>query len=318
VNTELRPLNLGELLDRTFQIYRTHFQLFAGIAAVGAVFTLVWTTIQTFVLRGLTDRGMTGTPLQVVNLSMQLITSVLVLIVLSLVWGAMVQTVAALYQGQPTGINLSLRALLPRWLRLASVTLSAFVVAWAPLIAVFVVIIIIFGRVQKNVGVAANAGPLMAMGFFGLSFLVLLPLCTWLSLRYILANAVCAHENTGLVQSLKRSAELGKGLRWRLLALVVVTGIIQGVIGIIFTIPVWVSIFRHALHPPLWVVIYTLLSGSVARALTTAIPGIGVALFYFDARIRKEGLDIEWSLQPELPMETAAPIELPQADPSAG
>ncbi len=31
----LRPLTLGELLDRTFQIYRNNFLLFAGIAAVG-------------------------------------------------------------------------------------------------------------------------------------------------------------------------------------------------------------------------------------------------------------------------------------------
>jgi hypothetical protein len=31
----LRPLTLGELLDRTFQIYKNNFWLFIGIAAVG-------------------------------------------------------------------------------------------------------------------------------------------------------------------------------------------------------------------------------------------------------------------------------------------
>ena len=31
---ELRPLSLGELLDRTFSYYRSHFWLFVGIMAI--------------------------------------------------------------------------------------------------------------------------------------------------------------------------------------------------------------------------------------------------------------------------------------------
>src|SRR5215469_6901848 len=33
MTTALRPLTLGELLDRTFQLYRNNFLLFVGIAA---------------------------------------------------------------------------------------------------------------------------------------------------------------------------------------------------------------------------------------------------------------------------------------------
>jgi hypothetical protein len=33
----LRPMNLGEILDRTFQIYRARFWVFLGIAALPAV-----------------------------------------------------------------------------------------------------------------------------------------------------------------------------------------------------------------------------------------------------------------------------------------
>ena len=32
--TALRPLDTGELLDRTFSLYRTHFSLFVGIVAL--------------------------------------------------------------------------------------------------------------------------------------------------------------------------------------------------------------------------------------------------------------------------------------------
>src|SRR5258708_31706460 len=34
MTTSLRPMNLGELLDRSFFLYRKHFLLFVGIAAL--------------------------------------------------------------------------------------------------------------------------------------------------------------------------------------------------------------------------------------------------------------------------------------------
>ena len=36
MESNLRPLTLGEILDRTAQLYRTNFLLFAGISAVYA------------------------------------------------------------------------------------------------------------------------------------------------------------------------------------------------------------------------------------------------------------------------------------------
>jgi len=38
--TELRPLTLGELLDRTFRLYRNNFWLFAGIMAIPSAFSI--------------------------------------------------------------------------------------------------------------------------------------------------------------------------------------------------------------------------------------------------------------------------------------
>ena len=34
MNYQLRPMNLGELLDRIAELYRTNFLLFAGISAI--------------------------------------------------------------------------------------------------------------------------------------------------------------------------------------------------------------------------------------------------------------------------------------------
>src|SRR3984885_3737301 len=43
--TELRPLTLGELLDRTFRLYRNNFWLFAGIMAIPSAFSVPFSVV---------------------------------------------------------------------------------------------------------------------------------------------------------------------------------------------------------------------------------------------------------------------------------
>src|ERR1700733_12909053 len=54
MNNQLRPLALGEILDRTAELYRTHFVLFAGISAT---FATVMLAIQLLYLRSLVMLG---------------------------------------------------------------------------------------------------------------------------------------------------------------------------------------------------------------------------------------------------------------------
>jgi len=54
-------------------------------------------------------------------------------------------------------------------------------------------------------------------------------------------------------------------------------------------------------HVPIGVTIYSLAVGFVISSLTMPIYGIGLTLFYYDARIRKEGFDVEWRLERTIP-----------------
>ena len=47
---DLRPLSLGEILDRTFTLYRGYFWLFIGISAIPRVLVLILGLAQIFVL----------------------------------------------------------------------------------------------------------------------------------------------------------------------------------------------------------------------------------------------------------------------------
>lgn len=317
MNTELRPLNLGEILDRTFQIYRAHFALFAGMSALGAAAYLVWATIQTFVQRSLNGHGPTLPRYQAVTMSLSFITIGVELLAFSVVWAAIVHTVAAIYRGEATGIGLALRRELPSWFRLALVTITSLLCPWLPVIAG--VGVLAFLSVRMRSGVGANLGYIGIAGLIGLSLLIFIPLGIWLTLRYVLANAVCAYEGARLGQSLRRSVFLGKEMRWRLFLLLLVVGILQYIVAFAVSMPIWVAIGKNPLHPPLWSIIYSLFAGFVASVLTKPIAGIGIALFYFDARIRKEGLDIEWSLQATPTSEAGhVPAGLPMHDHPVG
>jgi hypothetical protein len=48
-NLDLRPLSLGEILDRTFSLHRNHFWLFTGIIAIPNLLVLAFQLVQTAV-----------------------------------------------------------------------------------------------------------------------------------------------------------------------------------------------------------------------------------------------------------------------------
>src|SRR5579884_3948758 len=49
---DLRPLSTGEILDRTFSLYRRHFLLFMGISAIPQVLVVALNLTQTLYLGG--------------------------------------------------------------------------------------------------------------------------------------------------------------------------------------------------------------------------------------------------------------------------
>jgi len=295
MRTDIRPLNLGEILDRTFQIYRSNFALFAGLATVSSAANLVGQSAQTILERSLVSGHVAMRSLNLTNSAAQIFVAILALLVGSVVWAAMVKGVAAIYLNQATGVVVLLRDTFSRWSRLVPVTFCSLVLPWLPAILPIVALVVLTPMAGGASGNTAFA--MIGIAVLGLSLLALIPLAIWLSMRYVLTNAVCAFEGTKLLQSLKRSALLTKDMRWRLFLLLMVVGIMQMVVGVVVTIPIWIPLHKSPLHPPLWVSIYTLLASFAASTLTTPIFGIAAALFYFDMRIRKEGLDIEWSMQ---------------------
>ncbi|HEV2618321.1 MAG TPA: hypothetical protein VGU23_00085 [Acidobacteriaceae bacterium] len=316
MDAELRPLSLGEVLDRTFQLYRSHFLLFAGIASFAAALDLVWSLLQTATVKAVQHRVGVGT-LGGVSMGFGLVRLVVYIVVGAVAMAAISRAVSAIYLGQTTGIAQAYREVKPHWFRYVRLYVVAALLAWGAAILLFVGVILAGVALQRGTG--GQSAALIMMGVFGLSMLVLIPFGIWMTLRYSLANASAVFEDLGVRAALKRSVFLSKGAgqKTKIFVMLFLAWVISAIITYAGLAPLLFLVFRSVMEHATPAVstgmtIYTLLVGFATTSVTIPIYAIGLTLFYYDARIRKEGFDVEWMMERATPAE----ILLPATEPS--
>jgi hypothetical protein len=207
------------------------------------------------------------------------------------------RAVAAIYDGEPTSIAKAFAALRPGWLRYIWVNTMAFFVAWGSIILVVLggIMATLLATRAKSLG-QANAIALV-YGATGLLVLFALPLCLWLTLRYSLAVPACIEEKLGALRSLKRSVFLTRDTKGRILVLLLIVMAAQGTIASAFMMPVFALMVRARGQASPAMTAYLLAVSALSSALIKPIYSIGLTLFYYDARVRKEGFDVERMLE---------------------
>ena len=134
------------------------------------------------------------------------------------------------------------------------------------------------GRVLSILGLAIVMGVLLILGFIAL----VIPMFILLTMWWV-ATPACVVERTGPWTSLKRSAALTKGHRWK-------------VFGLIFLLFIVNLIVTQILEVVLLLVgsdILSILARLFWGALYGAYNAIAVVMAYHDLRVAKEGVDIE-------------------------
>jgi uncharacterized membrane protein len=305
METSLRPLSLGEILDRTAQLYRSNFVLFAGIAAVYAGVMLVLGLLQI----GLAEL------LRILHMTQQLQwltwTAAGAVILLMFIFAGMAvaannRAVAWVHLGESATIRGAYLSILPRLGRyLWLMTITAFVV-WLPLVLVYggyLALILLYVRPSGLLAHSgASANPQVAMVFFGatLAFCLLVLLAfvygVVMFLRYSLAVPACVVENLKARQALRRSVALSKGARGRIFVLGLLVFVIE--IGLVLMTQIFfvVLAFKHG-QLPVGLRVLQQIVGFFTNAFIGPIYATGLTLFYYDQRVRKEGYDIEWMMQ---------------------
>lgn len=296
---ELRPLSTGEVLDRTFRMYRAQFGVFVGIATIAAFIDTAGSAVETFTIRFATRHATDKALASGLSVISYFIEFFVAMVAAALVLAAIARVVMWLHEGQPVGIGSGIRTALPRWYRYVLLAVAHWLLSAWPFIVVGFLVFVPVGLLSahKQPGSAAFVGAIVA---WSVLVILTIPLGVWLYCRYALCITASALEDLSIRKALKRSVVLSKGLRWRIFLLVAVVYILQMILVVGLMRPV-VGIIAYLTHShgqlPLAAVLYQLAIGFVIVSLVTPCYGIGFTLIYLDARVRKEGYDIELMMQ---------------------
>lgn len=309
---DLRPLGLGELLDRTFTLYRNNFFLFCGIMAIpesvialaGAVFTLmVRRTVLPFVTA---PQNPPPDPRQVLaNFGATFGTALIFDLVYLLIYIAAVSAttfaVASVYLGKTSTIRDAYRKIRGR----IGALLGLFVLILIIIFAIAMVFGIVIALTAAIAGAAFSfISPVVSVLVTLVVVLGLLVLAGWLLMRFTLSLPVLLLENRGIVESMARSGTLTQGHRGRVFVGIVVIFAIALAINTAITAPAAIGMLFVAAKGsflPTWLVAAQALSSGIAGTLTGPLLSIALALVYYDVRIRKEAFDLEVMLAPATP-----------------
>jgi uncharacterized membrane protein len=306
MQTDLRPMTLGEILDRTAQLYRTHFVLFAGIAAVYAGALLVLNLIQIGVDEVLRRLNMTQ-QLPWVTLGFVLLIMPLVFIFAGAAVAANNRAVAWVNLGRAATIRGAYLNILPRLGRyLWMMTLIAFII-YIPFVILFSAYFIFLFTYARPKGIfthgGANTDPQAAIILAGVTLVFFLLAAVafgylvFMALRYSLALPAAVLEDLTARQAIRRSIELSKGSRGRIFVLGLLISVIQvGLVGITQILFLVAAVRQHGVLP-VWAQVLQQVVGFMTNSFIGPMYATGLTLFYYDQRVRKEGFDIEWMME---------------------
>ena len=290
----LRPLGVGDIVDRVFALYRARPLMYLAIAAIPYLVLVLLLVGLTAIFGGpllslfsLLSRGELPTVERITPalgaLGLYVVLVIAGALVVSLVQSAaLVTAAAARYMGKETSVGAALRTGLrasPRLLVMGVVALLAFSALW---IALTIAIVLASQWWAILVG--------MCIGFFA-SF--------YMAASWMVSPAVVVLEGIGPVASLVRSWRLADGGRWRILGLIALLVILQVVLSSLLSFVLLLSLATDR-------IVQLVVQQAVNVLATIAWAPVywgTFAILYYDLRVRREALDLQLAAE-ALPRDT--------------
>jgi hypothetical protein len=294
---DLRPLTLPELLDRSFATYKRHVRLFAGIMAVPGAFGFAYALLAQ-VLQYSNGAIAPDTPPDVVLRRMvpffaaALVFLILYLIVYAFALGAITFAVARIYKDEPVSIAETYRAMRTRGWRLVLLMIWTFV-----RVALIGLGVMVLAGILA--GFAAFLTPVLSGLIFVLGMFVSMAIMVYVGIRYGVCVPAAVLENLSANRALKRSVELTEGHRGRIFLIVLCAIVIAYATAVLLQAPfLLAAIFAGpGTTTALVLSVIGAALGAVGHAFSGPIMIIGLAMAYYDLRIRKEALDLQMMLE---------------------
>jgi len=309
METNLRPLTLGEILDRTAQLYRTNFLLFAGIAAFYAGVALVINLVSLGLMEVFKNSRF-ASPLGWQMQTFGWGSLIVMLIVSNVANAANNRAVAWVHLGEPATIAGAYRGILPHTGRYLGLGALKLLIAWTPVMILYAAFEASFLQFQTK-GVLPHPGQVpqpksapnpetILFGLITIAFLIVIwPVLTYaviMALRYALAVPASVVESLKVRAAMRRSVVLTKGARGRIFVLWLLVLVVEFMVIAVTQVFFVVFSLRHHNQVPVGLRILQQFVGFFTNSFVGPILAIGTTLFYYDQRVRKEGYDIEWMM----------------------
>jgi hypothetical protein len=317
------PLSIGDLLDRVFRFLRARF----GVLMLTASSVLIPIGVLSALLTG---RFMTGyweliefsataddfaeSDLPVLFGNMATLFGGVALIAIFTMLGTSVISLATTFHverflhGAPSTVAEGLRAALRRfWPMLGMQIVQALAIGLATIIIMIAIGILLFAAIaafgllsaltfNADQGIFSMILVVVAVvaavvGYVAFIILAMTP-AAYLSARWVAAAPAIMLEQQGPVAALKRSWRLSKGHIWRCIGFVVLLTLFSSlVIGLPLSMAQQMAMVFMPAQISLVAMLGTI-AGYVASILYQPIYATGVALLYFDLRVRAEAYDV--------------------------
>ncbi|MDP9282820.1 MAG: hypothetical protein M3P38_12065 [Chloroflexota bacterium] len=288
---QLRPLGVGDIVDRVFSMYRQRALLFMTLSAVpylalflviGGIILSVATQLApllSFLNSFGTDPvspNLTFTPAMTAAFFTFIVVGVVAglisVLFLSVQIGSLVDAAAARYLGRETTVGESFRAGLrvaPKIIGTGLLLFFALLLGW---IALFFVVAVANNGLVATLGILAG---LVATVFVFASWLV--------------APVVAALEPVGPIHAIRRSWWLSNGHRWRILGLQILLAVLQAVLSTLIS---FIFIAAFISDATVRLVLQNVVN-VIATVLWAPVEWGTFTILYFDLRVRKEALDLQ-------------------------
>ncbi len=289
---ELRPLSLGELLDRAFLLYRRNFWLFIGIMAIPSCVVI---PMQFFLLR---SRGVpfpfgkaTPRPLPASSFAFIFIYWIIYVVAQA----ATTYAVADAYLGRTSTIGEAYGKIRGRFWRMIGVAFGVGIRVFGLMLLVLVIAGaaggIIVATMVRGGTTPGIFGGVVVVGFV----LVGLAVAIWLSMRYAVSLPAVLLEDIKVGAAIRRSVQLSRGRRGQVFVAILLGLVVLYAMAFLFQGPFYGAIavmgMKGAL--PTWLILGMSVSSSIGGAIAGPLLMIILVLCYYDLRIRKEGFDLQ-------------------------
>jgi hypothetical protein len=310
---ELRPLTTGEVLDRTFQVYRSRFTLFAGLALLPAAIRVVTSAIRLLYAAQVDRHIHVGAALlraQIITGTLTFAAVIISLVLYGITQAATTWAVSAVYLGEEASIKAAYSVAFKHWFRYTLIVLRQ---SWAALWLPFILLMtgVVFTTMSKRnpmftwISITFYVCAVLSLGY-----------SLWVYLRLSLAVPASVVESLRTGAAMKRSKQLLATRKFRIFLLFLLLFALSMVVGVIQSPIVILALRMRGAHAFVAQGL-NLGIGFIAATVIGPVGAIGLCLFYFDERVRREGFDIEWMMKKLAPAEPEGTEVPPEAEPNS-